>query len=111
MNLFQSEFNPYCHTQRFEQPFSFNKLYSYPGSLSNYNCNSKKRIGIIGGGIAGLTSAYELSQLGNEVELLEASSRLGGRIRTHYFSDKGEISGNPEPGARPVWLFQRSKGT
>ena len=48
---------------------------------------TRKRIAIIGGGIAGLVSAYELSQLNHQVTVLEADSRLGGRIKTHYFSD------------------------
>jgi monoamine oxidase len=37
---------------------------------------------IIGGGIAGLTIAHELSQAGWRVRLLEAQERLGGRIWT-----------------------------
>jgi oxygen-dependent protoporphyrinogen oxidase len=46
-----------------------------------------KRIAIIGGGIAGLTAAYELSRLSKngakvEVVLFEASSRLGGIVET-----------------------------
>jgi oxygen-dependent protoporphyrinogen oxidase len=46
-----------------------------------------KRIAIVGGGIAGLTAAYELSRLASngaavEVTLFEASSRLGGIVET-----------------------------
>ena len=46
-----------------------------------------KRIAIIGGGIAGLTAAYELTRLGNsgeavQVALYEASGRLGGIVDT-----------------------------
>lgn len=46
-----------------------------------------KRIAIIGGGIAGLTAAYELSRLANngapvEAVLFEASPRLGGIVET-----------------------------
>src|SRR5579875_1034177 len=46
-----------------------------------------KRVAILGGGIAGLTAAYELAQLSNkgtsiQVELFEASSRLGGIVET-----------------------------
>ncbi|MBD2139725.1 FAD-dependent oxidoreductase [Anabaena sp. FACHB-1237] len=81
-------FNPYRHTQELDRPFSFERLYRHPGSLSRYDKgNTRKRIAIIGGGIAGLVSAYELSQLNHQVTLLEADSRLGGRIKTHYFSD------------------------
>jgi len=37
---------------------------------------------VIGGGIAGLTVAYELSKQGHLVTILEAKQRLGGRIHT-----------------------------
>ncbi|NEO51282.1 MAG: NAD(P)-binding protein, partial [Moorea sp. SIO4A3] len=61
-------FNPYRHTQELEKPFSFERLYRHPGSLSPYDQGgTRKRIGIIGGGIAGLVSAYELSQLNHQV--------------------------------------------
>jgi monoamine oxidase len=83
-----SNFNPFRYTQQFDQPFSFQQLYRYPDQLKQQGDKaSRKKIAVIGGGIAGLTSAYELSQRGYQVRLLEASSRLGGRIYTHYFSD------------------------
>lgn len=37
---------------------------------------------VIGGGLAGLTAAYELHRQGTDVLLLEADSRPGGRVRT-----------------------------
>ena len=81
-------FNPYRYTQELDSPFSFNRLYRHPGSFNCYDKGgNRKRIAIIGGGIAGLVSAYELSQLNHQVTLLEADSRLGGRIKTHYFND------------------------
>ncbi|MFD2660822.1 FAD-dependent oxidoreductase, partial [Paenibacillus thailandensis] len=45
------------------------------------NRNGKKII-ILGGGIAGLTSAYELGQAGYDCTVLEARTRPGGRIWT-----------------------------
>lgn len=39
---------------------------------------SSKRIAIIGAGPAGITAAYELSKRGYDVELFEASDRVGG---------------------------------
>jgi monoamine oxidase len=41
-----------------------------------------RKVIIIGGGLSGLLLAYLLEQKGYEVKLLEASSRLGGRIQT-----------------------------
>lgn len=52
---------------------------------------AKKHITILGAGIAGLVAAYELERLGHEVEIMEGSPRIGGRVWTHRFSS--------EPGA------------
>lgn len=40
---------------------------------------------IIGGGLAGLSAAYELTGTGLQVHLLEASARLGGRTWGHFW--------------------------
>jgi monoamine oxidase len=45
---------------------------------------------VIGAGVAGLVAAYELEQLGYTVEVIEASSRIGGRIFTHRFGSGPE---------------------
>ncbi|MDJ0697420.1 NAD(P)/FAD-dependent oxidoreductase [Mastigocoleus sp. MO_188.B34] len=47
----------------------------------------RKRIVILGAGMAGLVSAYELSKLGHEVTIYEASNRVGGRVWTKRFAD------------------------
>ena len=41
-----------------------------------------QRILIVGGGLAGLCSAYELSRQGHDVLLFEAQTRPGGRVKT-----------------------------
>jgi len=41
-----------------------------------------KKVVILGAGMAGLVAAYELRQAGHQVQILEAQSRVGGRIYT-----------------------------
>ena len=43
---------------------------------------ASKKIIIIGAGITGLSAAFELTQLGHQVTILEARARPGGRIHT-----------------------------
>ncbi|MBW4490999.1 MAG: FAD-dependent oxidoreductase [Trichocoleus desertorum ATA4-8-CV12] len=44
-----------------------------------------KRVTILGAGIAGLVAAYELERLGHQVDIVEGSPRIGGRVWTHRF--------------------------
>jgi len=46
--------------------------------------NGKPSIGVVGGGVAGLTAAYRLQAKGVTPVLLEASNRWGGRMLTIY---------------------------
>ncbi|MGH3474907.1 MAG: protoporphyrinogen oxidase [Aeromicrobium sp.] len=39
------------------------------------------KIAVVGGGVAGLTAAYELGRAGADVLLLEGSDRIGGKLR------------------------------
>ena len=41
---------------------------------------SKKRVIVIGGGIAGMESSTNLAAMGHEVTLLEKSNELGGHL-------------------------------
>ena len=45
------------------------------------------KVAIVGGGIAGLSAAYELHKSGVEFTLFESSARLGGVIRTEAVGD------------------------
>jgi len=44
---------------------------------------------VIGGGLAGLTAALELADLGFGVDLVEKSAELGGNLRTAYYTLEG----------------------
>ena len=56
-----------------------------PGML-----NQDKSVVVIGGGLAGLACAYELSQRGFVVTLLEKSPQLGGKIASWQIEAAGE---------------------
>ncbi|MBI5800084.1 MAG: FAD-dependent oxidoreductase [Verrucomicrobia bacterium] len=44
----------------------------------------KKKVIVIGGGIGGLSCAYDLMERGHDVTVLEASKRSGGHVKTIY---------------------------
>lgn len=52
--------------------------------------NQAKTVAVIGGGLAGLACAYELSQRGFQVTLIEKSPQLGGKIASWQIEVAGE---------------------
>lgn len=65
------------------------------------NTQQGKHITILGAGIAGLVAAYELERLGHTVDIIEGSSRIGGRVWTHRFAE-GENAPYAELGAMRI---------
>ena len=54
----------------------------------------ERKVIVVGAGLSGLTTAYELEQRGYKVILLEAGERVGGRIGTFDIGNQhGEIGG------------------
>ena len=56
--------------------------------------STNKKVAILGGGISGLTVAYELNKRGYDCTVLEASHRCGGRIFTVRHGDLIDEIGN-----------------
>src|SRR5690606_35352668 len=47
----------------------------------------RRKVAVLGAGMAGLVAAYELASLGHLVTIYEASERISGRAWTHRFDD------------------------
>lgn len=65
------------------------ELFSWTGTASLLGCTigggnsgSGKKVVVLGGGLAGLSAAYELQKEGFEVVVLEGRDRVGGRVWT-----------------------------
>ncbi|WP_329322427.1 flavin monoamine oxidase family protein [Streptomyces sp. NBC_01262] len=83
--------------------FRASELFSPPRPLSNFvNGGRCKRVCVIGAGLAGLAAAYELSLLGHEISVFEASGRTGGRVYTHRFMEAGREVAYGELGAMRI---------
>src|SRR5262245_5821745 len=80
-------------------------------SLNAQSAGAKKRVIVIGAGIAGLSCAYELMKRGHDVTVLEASGRPGGHVRTLHdpFADGLYADAGAEhfyyPGYTEYWRY------
>jgi protoporphyrinogen/coproporphyrinogen III oxidase len=63
--------------------------------MTDGNSDQRIDVAIVGGGIAGLSAAYDLQARGASVRVLEASARVGGVIATERFDD-WVIDGGPD---------------
>lgn len=73
-----------------------NKLQNYKITLNKpdvslpLNLKTTKRVAVIGGGIAGISAACNLSERGFEVHLYEKEHFLGGKVGSWQFESNGE---------------------
>jgi oxygen-dependent protoporphyrinogen oxidase len=65
--------------------------------------NRTGRVAVVGGGIAGLTTAYRLAQAGQDVTVREASEHPGGKIATVQVADLRLEMGADSFVARKPW--------
>ena len=71
-----------CSRGNFDEPLDVKTL----GTLSKdikaktVNITQKERIAIIGGGVSGISAAWQLSRKGYEVEIYEQDNKIGGKL-------------------------------
>lgn len=77
---------------------------------------TRKRVVVVGGGIGGLSCAYELMERGHEVTVLEASERTGGHVKTMrdplpggLYADLGAEQFT-KPGYEEFWRYVEAFG-
>lgn len=75
-------------------------VWSTPAGAENFELpagsGNGRSVVVLGAGIAGLVSAYELQKAGYRVTVLEARDRVGGRVWTVRGGDKIRHNGRPD---------------
>lgn len=106
--------NALIKDERLEDYENIIQLISPPPEITHYaNPGEFKglKVGIIGGGLAGMATAFELRKLGFDITVFEPNAqRIGGRIYTHYFDKEKKLYGEFGAGRIPashdtVWHY------
>ena len=74
-------------------------------SFGRQDASGRRRVVVVGAGLAGLTAAYELGLAGFDVTVLEARDRIGGRVYT--VRDPFQIGQHAEAGGEYVDVVHR----
>lgn len=78
----------------------FRKLVDDSGYRNHSRVQTSKdcpmKVGIIGGGVAGLYAAMLLDSLDIDYDIHEASDRVGGRVYTYHFDQEAWDKSTPE---------------
>jgi monoamine oxidase len=108
------EMNALLRNRHPEDFQNISSILAPPVDISNIvaagSCRGKK-VGIIGGGLAGMAAAFELRKAGFDITVFEANpERIGGRIYTYYFDQgkklHGELGAMRLPvGHETVWHY------
>lgn len=71
-----------CTRKNVDISAQIGQLGTYSGSvtLPLPEVKTGKKVGIIGGGVAGLTAAWQLARLGHDVTVYEADQKMGGKM-------------------------------
>ncbi|BCJ94633.1 amine oxidase [Anaerocolumna cellulosilytica] len=98
--------NALARTGRSEDFQNIIQLLNPPEDITNYASYGDfkdLKIAIIGGGLAGMSAAFELRKLGADITIYEASEeRIGGRVYTYYFDKDKKYYGEFGPMRIPV---------
>lgn len=96
----------FIERERPEDYYFVRKLLSPPPNITSIEAPGKfkkHKIGIIGGGLAGLSAAFELRKLGFDITIFDAlKDRIGGRVYTYYFDKEKTLYGELGPMRIPV---------
>ncbi len=78
-------------------------------NLAGQSVGAKKKVVVIGAGIAGMSCAYELVRRGHDVTVLEAGGRAGGHVQTFHdpFADGlyADMGAFYYPGYTEYWRY------
>jgi len=72
-------------------PFAYDDWLSHKSGLGSLDPSKMgTRVAVVGAGVSGMVTAYELMRLGLEPVLFEAG-RMGGRLRSEHFPNTGDV--------------------
>jgi monoamine oxidase len=87
------------------RPLSFSLLFAFLLCISATQAKVPAQVDvvIIGAGLSGLTTAYELKKAGLSYHILELAPRTGGRVRTVHYQRPGEPEISADSGMEEYW--------
>ncbi len=78
-------------------------IFVYFSSLALAQLPQKTDVLIIGAGLSGLATAYQLKKAGIPYHLVEITPRVGGRVRTVTYQTPGQVTLHADSGMEEYW--------